>query len=446
MANVAAAQAASPQWTITSVSRPTNFQPGDQTGHDSYKVTLTNTGDAPSTGPVQVTDELPPGLSPDPAGPSGESPLAAYQHLSPTAGFTCSLDTCTYTGSLVPGQTIDLTFPVDVTATEPTTLTNVVRASGGGGSPAVMRTPTAISTEPAPFGIAPGSTTTAISSLQAGAHPDITNTIGFDTTNSKGSLSGDPKDVTYRLPPGFASDFAETPTCSAAQFLVSQCPIGSQVGVTTILGNLEGPLTYTEAVYNLVPDRGTLAAIGFSVGNEFNIQGDITLRPHDFGADVTFANVNEVAPELDSASLTVWGLPADPSHNPLRAENTTLGPDFGHPSGASPTPYFTNPTSCGAQPLQSEFQVDSWQHPAVDVAAQMSYGPFVGCDRLTIEPAIETQTTANSAETATGLNVTLESPPALRQPLRPRLLPPRRHHRHPPRRDEPQSLLRLRPR
>ena len=40
----------------------------------------------------------------------------------------------------------------------------------------------------------------------------------------------------------------------------------------------------------------------------------------------------------------------------------------------------------------------------------MSYGPMVDCDRLTIEPKIEVQPSASSAETATGLNVNLEVP------------------------------------
>ena len=66
-----------PQWTVTSVSRATNFKPGDETGDDSYLVTVTNTGDASSNGdPIAVTDELPEGLSLDPAGASGEDPLA----------------------------------------------------------------------------------------------------------------------------------------------------------------------------------------------------------------------------------------------------------------------------------------------------------------------------------------------------------------------------------
>jgi len=56
----ALAAAEGPQWTVTSVSRATNFKPGDETGDESYLVTVTNTGDASSNGaPIAVTDELP---------------------------------------------------------------------------------------------------------------------------------------------------------------------------------------------------------------------------------------------------------------------------------------------------------------------------------------------------------------------------------------------------
>ena len=36
----------SPQWTVTSVSAPTNFAPGDQSGEDLYRVSVMNTGGA----------------------------------------------------------------------------------------------------------------------------------------------------------------------------------------------------------------------------------------------------------------------------------------------------------------------------------------------------------------------------------------------------------------
>ena len=71
----ALAAAGGPQWTVTAVSLPTHFSPVAKPGEDTYKVTVANTGGASSEGPVEVTDELPQGLSLDAAGAYGENPL-----------------------------------------------------------------------------------------------------------------------------------------------------------------------------------------------------------------------------------------------------------------------------------------------------------------------------------------------------------------------------------
>ena len=93
------------------------------------------------------------------------------------------LSSCTYTGTVVPDDTLILTVPVDVEAGE-SSATNVVRVSGGGAPDASVSTETAISRAPAGFGVSSGSASTARASTQAGAHPDITTTIGFNTVNT----------------------------------------------------------------------------------------------------------------------------------------------------------------------------------------------------------------------------------------------------------------------
>lgn len=204
----ALAAAESPQWSVSSVSRSTNFKPGDESGDDSYLVTVTNAGGAASNGSsITVTDELPGGLSLDPAGASGEDPLAAEEGRSPRAGFSCIARTCTYAGVVPPDETLTFTFPVDVATNPPLScagapigavgcVRNVVRVSGGGAPDASMSTETRISEHPASFGISPGGASTALSSTQAGAHPDLTTSIAFNTQERLGALAGDPKDTT----------------------------------------------------------------------------------------------------------------------------------------------------------------------------------------------------------------------------------------------------------
>jgi uncharacterized repeat protein (TIGR01451 family) len=425
-----AAESRAPQWTISSVSVPTNFNPAAKPGEDRYKVLVTNSGSASSAGPVTITDVLPTGLTLDPEGASGVNTIAdgfvtLDGHELPGEHFSCVLSTCTYTGVVIPDQTLELEFPVDISAEAlgVSPVTNVVRVSGGGGSSASLSEPTTISEHPAAFEMPPGAATTSLSSVQAGGHPDITNTFGFSSVNTADSLAGEPKTLTYRLPPGFASDFAGTPACTNAEFVSEECPVDSQVGVTTVetqtfeKSSTGSYHTYLAAVYNLVPETGVLATIGFDVIGNFFIEGQITLRPSDYGANVTFHNIDDALVSIVGGSLTVWGVPADPVHDPLRWHNgfdksglLLLGYFGVSDEGAAVTPYFTNPTTCGG-PLHSEFQVDSWEEPARTATAQTTpYGPLGGCDSLAFEPQIETQPSASSAETPTGLNVNLETP------------------------------------
>lgn len=281
-----------PQWTVTSVSLPTNFAPGQETV--SYRVTVTNTGGASSDGSlVTITDELPAGLTLAPGGAQGENTLSA----TPQAGFSCALRTCTFTGAVVPDQTLDVTFPVIVARDAPASLTNIVRVHGGGAPDAAMETPTTISEQPAGFGISPGGASTSLSSTQAGAHPDITTSIAFNTVTPQGALAAPPKNTIDELPPGFAGDLVDTPSCSAANFSLGECPNSTQIGVTTlsVIGLVEG--VETIPVYNLAPEPGELAKIGFSIGN-YRFEGAITLRPGDYGLDATFENAKQSGIEL----------------------------------------------------------------------------------------------------------------------------------------------------
>jgi hypothetical protein len=415
----ALAETAGPEWTVTSVSRPTNFKPGDASGEDSYKVLLTNTGGASTDGtPITITDELPQGLSLAPAGASGEDQLAAANRLPPSVGFSCVLRTCTYTGTVVPDQTLSLTFPVEVSkspphscevpATATSCVRNVVRVAGGGAVDAAMATPTAISETPASFGIAPGGAVSALSSTQAGAHPDLTNTIAFDTVDALASQPSDFKDVTFDLPPGFAGDLVDTPSCPAALFLDQECPIGTQVGVTTLILTGGISATKTTPVYNLSPNSGEVGKIGFKAGQNLPIEGGVAVRPGDYGLRTTFTDTNQVIAEINNASLTIWGVPADPIHDPLRwkeAAEGALGSHFGTSSDAARAPFLSNPTSCGAERLTSEFRVNSWQQPGQSVTAQMPFGPIVGCDRLGMEPSLTAEVTSDKAYAPTGFDL-----------------------------------------
>jgi hypothetical protein len=396
-----------PQWTVTSVAEPTNLVPGGS--EDAYRVAVTNTGGAASDGsPVTIADELPAGLSLDAAGASGVDQLVVLHGGPAGAKFDCVLAACTFRGVVPPDDTLILTFPVDVSGNVPRAVKNIVRVAGGGAPDATVNTPTDISISPAGFGISPGSAATALSSTQAGAHPDITTSIAFNTVDG-GALAGDPKDVVTDEPAGFAGDLVDTPSCSAASFSQSACSIGAQVGVTTVSIHDATGVTKleTQPVYNLSPNPGEVAKFGFSVVGNFNIQGNVSVRPGDYGLRVAFHNTNESIVEVDNVSLTVWGVPADPSHDIWRWKPEGVPPlgKFGTPSEVAPAPYFTNPTSCG-EPLEAHVRVTSWQGDQTE--AGMGFGPIVGCDRLSLPASFTAEPTTDRAYAPTGLNVGLD--------------------------------------
>ena len=403
-----------PEWTVTAVSAPTNFRAGDESGDDAYKVTVKNTGGASSSGRVTVTDVLPEGLTLDRAGIEGFVLAGRLRRQEFTRPLSCEEFTCVYEGAVVPDETLVVIVPVDVELMAAPLVDNVVRVSGGGAPDASMVTPTAIGTEKAGFGIAPGSVTTALSSTQAGAHADVTTSIAFNTIDDDGTLAGAPKETVVDLPPGFAGDLVDTPTCTAALFLREECPIGTQVGIVTLTlnGRIE---VFTEPIYNLAPEPGDVEKIGFTAV-AFDVQGDVTIAPVKVGpgeyiyrAQVRFQNIKDTGTQIDSVSATIWGVPTETIHDAWRWNPKSGGTsgEFGVSSDNARVPYLSNPTSCSGAPLAVSFSSRSWEEPesVIQAEPQPVFGPLFGCDRLALPSTFTAEATTTQAYSPTGLNI-----------------------------------------
>ncbi len=428
MASSAHAETATPQWTVTAVSAPTNFVPGDESGDDVYRVVVTNTGGAESDGEaVTITDALPAGLTLDRTRAEGyvlgRTPFGSGGDRE--APLSCEVLTCTFSGRVGAEGELIVTIPVDVAASPPAScevpagavscVTNTVRVSGGGALSASVQTPTTISDQPADFGISPGSTTTSLSTTQAGAHADLTTTIGFNTINREGRLAAAPKEIVDVLPPGFAGDLIDTPACPIDAFGRNECPIETQIGVQTLgfnSGKAGSEEVDTSPVYNLTADPGDVAKLGFFLYNQFGIQADVTVRaPGETGAyglQTRFQNINQGVVELYSASLTVWGVPTAAIHDPLRWNGVSSdGGRFGASSTNPLVPYLANPTSCTSEPVAASISARSWQEPEREVSTQMPFGPFGDCDRLKLPATFMVAPTTQEAYAPTGLNAEL---------------------------------------
>ena len=408
-----------PQWTISAVSMPTNFPPNDASGENVYRVLITNSGSAQTSGTIVITDTLPAGL---PLAPAGVKGLESVAH-EPREALSCTGLVCTYSAPVVPGDSLELEIPVETGAAG--LEKNVVTVSGGGAPEASQSTLTRISSTPATFGIAPGSANTVLSSDEAGGHADLTTTVAFNTINDEGALAGAPKDTIDDLPPGFAGDLVDTPTCTVAYFSAhNYCPVDTQVGSATL--DLSGGGVRSESltpVYNLEPNPGTTAKLGFYAGRSFGIQGDITLRPGDEGIETSFNDIDQATNALDSVALTIWGVPNDPSHDLLRGleclpENCE---HVGGKEGTAVVPFLTNPTRCSGEQLLAKFKADSWEGEEAEAEPEpgkkgMPFGPLTGCEHLVMAPAMTVDPTSTWAYSATGLDFNLEVPQTFENP------------------------------
>ncbi len=268
---------------------------------------------------------------------------------------------------------------------------------------------------------------------QAGSHPyQLTTDLSFNTLanllvpgpggHPPGFIpDGNVKDIQVDLPVGLVGDATAVPQCTSEQLIAAKaadgCPAASQVGVLHLVttGQLGSP---TVPVYNLVPPKGLPARLGVDViGHPVFI--DVSVRTGgDYGLTATLRDISTDAPLLSSA-LTVWGVPADSSHDPYRgtclfqADGTSTG---NCPSGTAQRPLFTLPTACSG-PQTTTVRADSWQNPGTFVTASYvshdNAGAPIGiggCTALRFDPSIGVQPDVSAADSPTGLHVDLQVP------------------------------------
>jgi hypothetical protein len=397
-------------------------------------VTAENLGDAPTTGPVTVTDKLPPGLKAlgiEKA--AGE--LAGHRSAS-ASGCSLAALSCTFSGSLPAPLQIELRIPVEVlgaSAHEP----NRVSVTGGGAPPASLVRELTLSSAPTPFGVEdyaflpeePGGTL----DTQAGSHPfQLTTRVTLNQT-SQVIPAALPKDVSLKIPPGLVANSTALPRCALGQFLnlvergfndlVNECAPDTAVGVALVTVNLTGSaLQFLLPVFNITPSVGEPVRFGFMVNKgRAPVLIDTSVRTgEDYGATVSVHGISQTVGFLAS-TVIIWGVPGDPAHDSERGwacVAETLGEVHGipcQPAGESHPPAFLSlPTSCPSDaagrpiPLLTSIQADSWLQPGVIGASLPALeGPpaIDGCNQLPFSPSISVAPDTAAASSSSGLTV-----------------------------------------
>jgi hypothetical protein len=275
----------------------------------------------------------------------------------------------------------------------------------------------------ADFSLTDATGTTDIQGLPtrlAGAHPDLTTTIRF-------AGSDDVRDIRVELPLGFSGDPTAYPTCTSQLLAAgnatghgksSLCPIDSQVGKVDVFdlpGDTANGLFLP--LYNLAPERGEAAVFAF---NYLGVVARIVVgvRAGDYGLTAEARGISEGQP-ISGLRVTLWGVPADTSHDPQRLLGDSYLNNGNHPSGADRVSFLTSPTSCPGTASVTTVAVDSWLQPGLFYStsfdADLGGSPFVseGCSQLDFSPTIEARPSTNLADSPSGLNVDLHVPQAL---------------------------------
>jgi hypothetical protein len=284
----------------------------------------------------------------------------------------------------------------------------------------------------------------SLSNPQAARHADFEPRFVFEGSPTQPIYGGyapwaSMRDFVLALPPGLLGNPAAFPTCSASQFIgqVSSgeppCDPNSQVGMLSpgLGGILQFPPgEYYEPVYNLEAPGGNshvVARLGF-VAFVYPMYIDIRVDPtRDNALTATVVNPPALVP-LTGAYTRLWGAPTDPSHDLERyswrelifcghlceeeVENpTTHEIEFKivpRPSGLPPTPFMSNPTSCG--PTQVEMAADSYQRYGDYDFSITPLAEVTDCESVPFEPTMSLQPTTRSPSSSSGLDVNLEIP------------------------------------
>jgi hypothetical protein len=364
--------------------------------------------------------------------------LPAHLTASSGGGWECSGGTpevCTSSVPSVPAgyATQDaVTLAVSVTGgSGPVEENQVTIAGGGAGAAASASDRVTVSETPAGFGIAgwDGWFTNAngLPDTLAGSHPyEATFAIAMNTILKEGTIfkaGGELRDIEVGLPPGMIADPDATQSLCTREELDDiltgpTCPAASQIGV--IKGALQaGPGLPTEFkfnVYNMVPPAGVPAQFGFAIlGVNAYIDGGVRS-----GSDYGLVGRSDDLPnrKIDHAIVTLWGVPAEASHDPDRCTVLAGKEICGLESGAPPEAFLRMPTSCGG-PLTTTLHATAWQEGPAPEEASASFETrdpngtpvgVTGCEDLAFGPAISIAPASSETDVPAGLTAEVRVP------------------------------------
>lgn len=376
-------------WTIHAVSQPARFSSGDavacESHHecDRYQVLAMNAGDVPSSGPIVLTDTLPPGIG-TLHKPEAEGGWSCTEGAGNTT-VTCILEESVPAGGYA--------FPITIAVSAPSAalsgpLKNEVSITGGGTAAVVSTSEeTPIGSQAPSFGLTEfgfeAAELSGAASGQAGGHPwEVTTSLELPTAAVPAAEPGEPfgpieswKDAVVELPVGLVGDPQATAKCTLPQLdesNISLCPARSAVGsVAVIAGGFEDKFAVAKdevvsALYNMVPEGGYPAEFGFSVfGVPIIMYANVVHTGSGYRLRVTVPGIPDLV-KVFGGVFTFYGEPGKVEEG-----------------GSSEAAFLSNPTRCTSEPQTARAEVESWGDPGHPVSREATvYSQLTGCDLL----------------------------------------------------------------
>lgn len=421
----AAAAGAAPEWRLTVVA-PDDIPVGQRIIVDGV---VENVGSVPLTGSLTIVDTFPAGIAPvDPLIIGGSSSSCSIVDQT----STCTVDV----EGLPPDAQVRFTYQPFVEPSASGTLLNTISVEGGGMSTAASEQQVMTVAPPGPFEVRDFAMTLVDAAgepaTRAGVAPaEITNSMAFRSAASRmydfpfalvTAPSEHLKDVVVHTPAGLVGNPNATPVkCTAGQLTqpspsspdqtIPNCPQESQIGIARVY-SMFGP--DIAPLYNMVPRPGAPAEFGFAYRN-ITVALVARLRPTDYGIDIVSLNTPSTLP-INGVGVTLWGVPADSSHDWLRHLcNTGLGGNVGGatcPSSAPRTPFLRMPTSCSGSPLPWSADLNTYEQPNrfLHVTTTSPALTNASCQVVPFNPTFSLAPTDPRPHVPTGVDVTLALP------------------------------------
>jgi hypothetical protein len=374
-----------------------------------------NLGNQATTGPVRLSDLLPPGLKIQEVEPG--VPKVSFFAFSKNGDLGLTefigrlFQYCSVVGQQVacktepippfnegalgeannippvqPYENLEISISVKDEGTTPGAL-NKAEVTGGGASTTIVKRPVPISSNPPPFGVeefafVPEEEGGGVD-VQAGSHPyQLTATFGLNQTGDPERPPALARNLKFNLPPGFIGNATVLPQCTDLDFrniakggFEDFCPADTVVGVVSVTvfePSQLGLHVFPVPLFNLVPEKGEPARFGFEI-QEAAVTLDTSVRTgSDYGVTASVNNITQLA-NFISSSVTFWGVPGDPSHDNARGWSCMVNRHWPNSGGRSelpcigstqshPTPFLTMPSSCSL-PFTASVEGTAWTSP-----------------------------------------------------------------------------------